>query len=180
MTVLAVGRGGLRQFHQSLLEHTPDQAIAILQQAGYASGQELYESFCAWLPSHTGVGIPGDLDAAHFSDALSEFLQSSGWGSVTVTPLGGAAIALDSSDWAEAEPGTATMPMCFFSAGMLADFLGRVSAEPVAVMEVECRCRGDAHCRFLSASQETLQQVYEAMTQGRTYEEALAGDATGA
>ncbi|HTR20133.1 MAG TPA: V4R domain-containing protein [Gemmatimonadales bacterium] len=175
MTVLSVGRGGLRQLHQSLLQHTPDQAIAVLQEAGYASGQGIYESFCAWLPSHTGVGVPGDLDAAHFPGALSAFLQSSGWGSVTVRPLGGAALALDSADWAEAEPGTAGMPMCFFSSGMLADFLGRVSTEPVAVMEVECRSKGDAQCRFLSASQETLQQVYEAMTQGRTYEDALAG-----
>jgi hypothetical protein len=63
--------------------------------------------------------------------------------------------------------------MCFFSTGMLADFLGRLSGEPVAVMEVECRSRSDARCRFLSATTETLQRVYEQMTQGKTYEEAL-------
>jgi predicted hydrocarbon binding protein len=63
--------------------------------------------------------------------------------------------------------------MCFFSAGMLADFLGRLSGEAAAVMEVECRSRGDARCRFLSAMPETLQRVYEGMTEGRSYEDAL-------
>jgi hypothetical protein len=40
-------------------------------------------------------------------------------------------------------------------------------------MEVECRSRGDERCRFLSATPEMLEQVYERMTQGRSYEEAL-------
>ena len=63
--------------------------------------------------------------------------------------------------------------MCFFTAGMLSDFLGRLSGEPVAVMEVECRSRSDARCRFLSASPDTLNAVYEQMTQGTGYEQAL-------
>jgi predicted hydrocarbon binding protein len=56
---------------------------------------------------------------------------------------------------------------------MLADFLGRVSGEPVAVMEVECRSKEDPYCRFLSASPATLQEVYEKMTTGMSYSEAL-------
>ena len=63
--------------------------------------------------------------------------------------------------------------MCFFSAGMLADFLGRVSEETIAVMEVECRSRGDGRCRFLSATPAVLDNVYNEMTSGRTYVEAL-------
>jgi hypothetical protein len=93
---------------------------------------------------------------------------------VTVTPVGTGALALDSANWAEAEPGTAQQPMCFFSTGMLADFLGRLSDETVAVMEVECRSKGDARCRFLSATPAVLEKVYNEMTQGRSYEEALA------
>ncbi len=64
--------------------------------------------------------------------------------------------------------------MCFFSSGMLADFFGRLSGEPVAVMEVECRSRNDERCRFLSASPDTLNEVYERMTQGTGYEQALS------
>ena len=63
--------------------------------------------------------------------------------------------------------------MCFFSSGMLADFLGRLSGEPVAVMEVECRSRNDGRCRFLSASPDTLNAVYAQMTEGRNYAEVL-------
>ena len=171
---LAIGRSGLRQLRASLLTHSPDQAITVLQEAGYASGGDVYQTFSNWLPGRHGVQSPQDLDAGLLSDALSEFFSKQGWGTVVVQPVGGAAFAVDSSDWAEADPGTAEAPMCFFTAGMLADFLGRLAGETVSVMEVECRSRNDGRCRFLSASPEVLQQVYERMTQGKGYEEALA------
>jgi len=157
----------VRQLHTSLLSRAPDQAIAILQEAGYAAGEGLYRAFAA-------ANNPSDLDADLFAETLSEFFTSGGWGALTMSPVGTEALALDSSDWVEAEPGTSQTPMCFFSAGMLADFLGRLSDEPVSVMEVECRSRGDARCRFLSATPDVLQRVYEAMTEGRTYEDALS------
>jgi len=172
---LTLGRGGLRALHTSLLNNAPDQAIAILQETGYASGEGMYQAFCAWLPAAAGVEKPEDLDAGNLSQVLSDFFQAAGWGGLSITSLGGGALALDSTDWAEAEPGTAEIPMCFVSAGMLADFLGRLSGEPVSVMEVECRCRNDERCRFLSAVPERLQEVYEAMTAGRSYLEALTG-----
>jgi len=43
----------------------------------------------------------------------------------------------------------------------------------VAVMEVECRSRGDARCRFLAGSPETLSTLYDRMAQGTGYAEAL-------
>src|SRR3989475_9415881 len=170
---LTIGRGALRQLHQSLLRDAADHAVTILQDAGFAAGEGVYEAFRTWLPGQTGVAEPQELDAARLNDVLSEFFRTLGWGSVTVGPVGVAALAIDSSDWAEAEPGTAESPMCFFSSGMLAEFLGRLSGEPVAVMEVECRSRNDERCRFLSAAPETLNIVYEQMTQGRTYDEVL-------
>ncbi len=172
-TGLTIGSGGVRQLHHSLFQHAPDVAITVLQETGYASGAGLYQALCTWLVPHAGVYRPDELDAAQFGDALSDFFLASGWGRLTVAPVGGAALALDSTDWVEAGPGSAQMPMCFFSSGMLADLLGRVSGEPVAVMEVECRSKGDGICRFLSASPATLQEVYEKMTTGMTYVEAL-------
>ena len=151
------------------MSRAPEQAIAILQEAGYAAGEGLYRAFAA-------ANNPADLDADILAETLSEFFTDNGWGTVTMSPVGTGALALDSSDWVEAEPGTSQTPMCFFSAGMLADFLGRLSDEPVSVMEVECRSRGDARCRFLSATPDVLQRVYEAMTEGRTYEDALSGE----
>lgn len=172
---LSMGRGSLRALHQSLLSHAPDQAIAILQETGYASGEGVFQAFDDWLRAQQGIGGPDELDAALLNDVLSGFFQTTGWGSLAISPLVGGALAVDSPDWVEADPGTADVPMCFFSAGLLADFLGRLSGEAVAVMEVECRSRNDGRCRFLSASPETLQRVYEEMTAGRSYEEALGG-----
>lgn len=172
---LAIGRGTLRQLHASLASHAPEQAITVLQEAGYAAGEAIYRAFAAWLSDRAGVESPANLDADLLTEMLSEFFTSGRWGTVTMSPVGTGALAIDSSDWAEAEPGTAQTPMCFFSAGMLADFLGRISDDTVAVMEVECRSKGDARCRFLSAPPELLERVYNEMTAGRTYEEALSG-----
>jgi len=172
---LTIGRAALRHLHTSLLRDASEHAITILQDAGFAAGAGVYQAFCAWLPDHAGVARPEDLDAAQLDNVLTEFFQASGWGALTVGPVGRAALALDSADWAEAEPGTAQTVMCFFSSGMLADFLGRLSGAPVSVMEVECRSKSDARCRFLSASPETLNGVYEQMSEGRSYEEALGG-----
>ena len=160
--------GSVRQLHASLAARAPDQMVTILQEVGYAAGESLYRAFAA-------ENNPTDLDADRLGEVLSEFFASGGWGTLTMSPVGTGALALDSPDWAEAEPGSAQSPMCFFTAGMLADFLGRLSDQTVSVMEVECRCRGDARCRFLSATPEVLDKVYNEMTQGRTYAEALGG-----
>ncbi len=172
---LTIGRAALRQLHVSLLRDAPDVAVAILQEVGFAAGGGVYDAFSAWLPGETGVTRPNELDAGRLNDVLAAFFRAIGWGSMTIAQLGNAALAVDSSDWAEAEPGSADTAMCFFTSGMLSDFLGRLSGEPVAVMEVECRSRNDARCRFLSGSPDTLNAVYEQMSQGRTYAEALEG-----
>jgi len=172
---LTIGRAALRQLRVSLLRDAPDVAVAILQEVGFAAGGGVYEAFCAWVPGETGVTRPDELDAGRLNDVLAAFFRAIGWGSMTIAQLGNAALAVDSSDWAEAEPGSADTAMCFFTSGMLSDFLGRLSGEPVAVMEVECRSRNDARCRFLSGSPDTLNAVYEQMSQGRSYAEALEG-----
>ena len=162
-----IGPEIVRQLHSSLATHAPDQLIAVLQEVGYAAGEGLFKAF-------SEANNPANLDADMLPDALSQFFAGGGWGSVAISPVGTGALALDSTDWAEAQPGTAQTPMCFFSAGMLADFLGRLSEETVSVMEVECRSRGDQRCRFLSATPDVLEKVYNEMTQGRSYEDALA------
>jgi hypothetical protein len=68
-------------------------------------------------------------------------------------------------------------PCCNLSAGMLADFFGRVADAPLAVMEVECRSTGAERCRFLLGSAEVMQAVYEGMSQGQPYDEAVAAAA---
>jgi|SRR5689334_21012400 len=170
---LTIGRGALLQLHRSLLRDAGEAAIPILQEVGFAAGEGIYQAFAAWLAAARGVARPTELDAGQLDGALSEFFQAIGWGAVRVAPLGTSALVVDSSDWAEAEPGSADTPMCFFSSGMLADFFGRLSGEPVAVMEVECRSKSDQRCRFLSAAPDTLNAVYEEMAKGNDYEAVL-------
>jgi len=81
---LTVGRGALRQLHASLLRDAADHAIAILQEAGFAAGQGVFQAFCAWLPGQLGVARPDEVDAAQMNDVLSAFFLAIGWGAVSV------------------------------------------------------------------------------------------------
>lgn len=171
---VGLGRRALQQLRTSLERDSGAQAASYLQEAGFAGGEELFSAYAAWLGASHGVPEPGQLDAGHLSDVLSRFFAETGWGTIAVTPLGDAVLALDSEDWAESsESGGAAYPSCHFTCGMLADFLGRMAGETVAVMEVECRTRGDQRCRFLAGSPDTLATLYDRMAQGMGYEEGL-------
>ena len=171
---VGLGRRSLQQLRASLERDTGVQAAAYLQEAGFAGGEQLYQAYTAWLADGYRVERPGELDASHLSDMLSSFFADTGWGQISAQPLGSAVLALDSTEWAEAsEGGGAEYPSCHLSCGLLADFLGRMSDGMVAVMEVECRSRGDGRCRFLAGAPETLGTIYERMSQGMAYGEAL-------
>jgi predicted hydrocarbon binding protein len=171
---LMLSRRVLQQLRAALERDTGLHAAGYLQEAGFAGGEALYSAYADWLAETYGVDRPGDLDLAYLSEALSGFFRALGWGQLTVTQLAPAALALDSRDWAEAldQPG-GEFPCCHVSCGLLADFLGRISDGLVAVMEVECRSRGDARCRFLAGGPETLSTLYDRMAQGMSYGEAL-------
>jgi hypothetical protein len=116
---------------------------------------------------------PEDLDAEFLGEVASAFFEDHGWGSLSVNPIAAGILAVDSPDWVEASPDAgAQYPSCHLSSGLLADFFGRLAGETVAVMEVECRTRGDDRCRFLIGSPEMLATVYERMSGGLSYLEA--------
>jgi predicted hydrocarbon binding protein len=145
-----------------------------LQEAGYAAGEETFRAFAAWLPQTAAVERPGDLAAPRLAEVLSQFFTSLGWGPVQITAVGDAALAVDSAQWAEAVPDARLeYPSCFFTSGLLADFMGRLAETTLAVMEVECRSKGDARCRWLVGAPETLGELYEHMTQGADYRSVL-------
>src|SRR5438128_11236217 len=83
-----IGRGAVRQRHHSLLRDAGPQAVAILQEVGFAAGEGGYQSFCAWLPVRTGGPQPDELRAGQLSEVQSAVVQSDGWGAVTRAPLG--------------------------------------------------------------------------------------------
>src|SRR5690349_2164662 len=173
---LRLGRRVIQQLRASLERDAGLQAATHLQEAGFAGGEELYRAFADWLQERHGLDQPSDLDVQYMGQVLAEFFGEEGWGSLTVAPLGPAVLALDSADWAEAmDERHGDYPSCHLSCGLLADFLGRMSQGQVAVMEVECRTRGDQKCRFLAGAPESLSIIYERMAGGSGYLEALTG-----
>ncbi len=163
----------------SALHRLRDTAGAqVLQEAGYAAGESVYRSFAAWLPAVAGVDDPGELAATRLAEVLARFFSKLGWGVVTVAQLSDAVVAVDSADWAEAQPGTGLQyPSCAFTSGLLADFMTRLGDAPLAVMEVECRSRGDGRCRWLVGAPESLTALYDHMAKGADSLAILGGAA---
>jgi predicted hydrocarbon binding protein len=171
---LRLGRRVIHQLRAALERDTGLQAAGYLQEAGFAGGEELFREFGDWLVGTIGVEHAGDLDVQFLSEVLAQFFSEQGWGALTATRLGPAVLALDSAEWAEAsDESRGEFPSCHLTCGLLADFLGRLSDGLVAVMEVECRSRGDARCRFLAGAPETLSALYDRMAQGSGYADAL-------
>ncbi|MEO6058221.1 MAG: V4R domain-containing protein [Gemmatimonadales bacterium] len=171
---LRLGRKIIHQLRAALERDTGPQAAGYMQEAGFAGGEELYAEFAEWLVATHRVERPDQLDAEFLSEVLSAFFADMGWGHMTAERIGQAVLALDSGEWAEAaDEGRGEFPSCHLSCGLLADFFGRLSDGLVAVMEVECRSRGDARCRFLAGAPETMSTLYDRMAQGSTYADAL-------
>jgi hypothetical protein len=57
---------------------------------------------------------------------------------------------------------------------VLANLLGRVAGSDVAVLEVECRSRGDQRCRFLFGGAIAVYALYDRIAAGTETEAALA------
>ena len=169
-----VGKRALHQMRAVLERETGAQAALLLREIGFATGAALWEAFEAWCREHYHVESPSKLDSDYLATALSGFFGEAGWGSVTMTELSSTVLALDMLHWAECEEHGAEYPSCHFSSGMLADFFTRLGGSQAAVMEVECASRGETHCRFLVGSPDVLTYVYERMTTGMSYGQAIA------
>ncbi len=155
-------------------------AADILHDAGFATGEALATAWGKRVAERTGLHDAGRLDARWFGPLLDEFCVALGWGSISLTTLGERAILLEAGNWAEAEPGAAEHATCHFSCGCFAAFLTAQAGGVIAVLEVECRSRGDAACRFLAGSAEMLASVTDLLAAGRPWREAFtAGELPG-
>jgi len=157
--------------HTLIAEVGAQRAAAVLRQAGHAAGDALFRA----LAQSRGATDLAGLEASEFWKRLTQLFATRGWGSLQhATPHPGVG-ALESADWGEADPGSgARRPSCFFSTGLLANLLGQVADADVAVLEVECRSRGDQHCRFLYGSPDALDAVYSRVAAGEEPEYAVA------
>ena len=172
--IIGVGSQVLHSLRQSLSRDLGEEAAVYLQEAGFAAGKQVYDCFLSWLPNFAGVVDPTDLDVSTLGEVLSAFFEALGWGSLTIDEAGKGALMITAPNWAEAEPnGTTRQPSCYVSSGLLANFMGRLSSTPVAVMEVECRTRADDHCRFIAGAPQTMEAVFKTLAAGGTYQSAL-------
>jgi len=172
--MLAVSRGALSALRSALLRDAGPEAAACLQEAGYAGGRAVYASFERWLRAQ-GVEDPAELPIPDFQRHASTYFREAGWGTVELDTLRDAVAVVDSRDWGEADPHDhLEHPACHFTTGMFADFFGRFSDVPLAVLEVECRSAGAPRCRFLLGNGDVMRYVYDEMERGAGYEEAVA------
>jgi predicted hydrocarbon binding protein len=170
--LLAMTRDSLLALRAALFRDVGPNAAALLQEAGYAGGPALFDAFERWLAANGHPGADA-LPASQFATRATEFFRDAGWGSIELGAIETVA-TIDSADWAEGDPSNPLeFPGCYYTSGVFADFFGRLAGEPLAVMEVECRSMGSDRCRFLIGTGETLQRVYEEMTQGVAYTQAL-------
>jgi bacteriochlorophyll 4-vinyl reductase len=157
--------------HAALLSTVgAEAAAAALRQSGHAAGDALFRVLMATQTDDVDL-VPADRFWAQFSRLFS----SRGWGQLTYSQPHAGVAALESADWAEALPrGTAKQPCCHFTTGLFANLLGQVADADVAVLEVECRTRGDARCRFLFGGAEAVFAVYERIASGAEPAAAVA------
>lgn len=159
----------------------PDGAAHALRAAGHAAGDAFFRALCR-TPSHTVTLSREDaaealrgLDERTFWNRLSGLFAARGWGTLVHEPLHAGLGSLSSPEWVESDPETAAArPSCFFSTGLLANLLGQVAAEDVAVLEVECRSQGDARCRFVFGGPATLETVFHELEGGRDFHGTIA------
>jgi len=170
---MGLSRDALIALRNALYRDAGANAPAWFQEAGYAAGPGLYQSFGAWC-AERGVAPAEDAPLSTFQQLAAQYFSEFGWGSLAVATLHDSVVTLDSADWAEADPASAMQfPGCYLSSGMLADFFGRLAGAQLVPMEVECRSMGHERCRFLLGSAETIQHVYDGFTQGVGYEASL-------
>jgi predicted hydrocarbon binding protein len=142
----------------------PDAAAVALRVAGHAAGDALWEVL------RSGLGPQGveQLGADGFWQRLSELFDTRGWGELHHEPLHAGVGALDAVEWVEADAGSGgERPSCHVTTGVLANLLGRAAEQELAVLEVECRSKGDLRCRFLFGAPETLAAVHRELASGR-------------
>ncbi|MEO5509714.1 MAG: V4R domain-containing protein [Longimicrobiales bacterium] len=151
-----------------------DAAARVLRAAGHEAGDAFFQILAKESDSGAGRDALADLDEAAFWKRFNQLFSGRGWGSFAHANIHPGVATLSASDCAEAGAGgTDARPSCHFMTGILANILGKAAGGDVAVLEVECRSRGDAECRFLFGSPEALRGVYDNLLHGENAETAV-------
>ena len=168
---LALPVASLAAMRDSLVSSVgPEAAALALRQAGHAAGDALHRILSGGTP-----GSLTALPAEKFWAQLTRLFSSRGWGQLVYTQVHPGVGSLEAGDWAEVRAdGSAGQPSCHFTTGVLANLLGQIADAEVAVLEAECRSRGDHRCRFLFGGADAVYAVYERIAAGDAPDAALA------
>lgn len=178
MPDLSIAPASLHRLRRRLDRYGAGEGAAILHDAGFATGESLASAWQARVAERTGLEEPSALDMRWFGPLLDELCVTLGWGSLSVTPLGDAALLLESGDWAEADPQGGASAGCHFTCGCLAAFLTAQAGSPIGVLEVECRTAGNDACRFLAGAEATLGVVVDLLAAGGDWRTAFPDPAS--
>ena len=166
---IAVPARSLAALHSALsLECGADVSAQALRVAGHSAGDALFASL-------SDNQSPSGKPASQFWREVMQIFTNRGWGQLQHADVHEGVGALDSTNWAEADRDDASgRPSCHFTTGMLANLLGRAAGSEIAVIEAECKARGDARCRFLFGAPDTLDALYPDLAAGASSDDALA------
>src|SRR5215208_1273541 len=101
--LLALTRSSLAALRSALIRDAGPAAASYLQEAGYAGGEALFDSFRSWVGARTDVPAE-ELEVEEFERLATEYFRDAGWGSLRVGTLNDTVATLDSDDWGEADP----------------------------------------------------------------------------
>ncbi len=164
----------LTAVREALYRNVPQvEAAGTLREAGLVTGADLFDALRDRLaaPDDERVGgTPSEL----FWERISEFFSNLGWGKLKFESLHPGVGLLSSGDWAEASSnGFSDQPMCHLTTGVFAELLSQAADGDVAILEVECRSKGDARCAFLMGGEDTLGSIHTAMNEGQDFMGAI-------
>lgn len=168
---IALPAAALVALRESLIAEAGAEASAnALRAAGYAAGDAFFRVLTA-----ESTDDPAESPADQFWTRLSRLFASRAWGQLTYAELHPGVGSLTAGQWAEAGgESSADQPCCHITTGLLANLLGNIAGADVAVLEVECRGRGDQRCRFLFGGADAVYAVYERLNAGDRADEAVA------
>lgn len=153
-------------------EAGPLPTIHALHAAGYSAGAAAATAFSGDAPDEL-ASVPQNA----FWARLTDFFKGRGWGTFTHAADHPAVGLLTSGDWIEAEEGERDIPeehaSCSFTTGYLSGLLTELAGGPVAVLEVECRARGNERCAFAFGSEAAVHELYGQLLEGSGLQGAL-------
>ena len=173
---LALPVGSLAAMRRALTSEVgADAAAQALRAAGYAAGDALFTALTQPFGSDGGgeASSISEWSATTFWRRLSQLFSTRGWGTLAHETLHEGVGSLESTNWVEAQPDSSARPSCFFSTGLFANLLGQAASAELAVLEVECRSRGDQRCCFLFGAPETLDALYHRLRSGEAVDSSI-------